>query len=138
MESTKPVIPREMLSTGDLIFVQKTSCFMLFERFNAVKDTYTLNKSVVSFFMHVSLLISTEFELSFFFPPPLSSEHEMYLVIKHLAVYFSPDFVCMVQKFYQRSLPNKTFLLVSFLFCFVFLVKRLSIKYIGCLDNRPF
>ena len=128
-----------MLSTGDLIFAQKTSCFMLFERFNAVKDTYTLNKSVVLFFMHVSLLISTEFELSFFFPPSLSSEHEMYLVSTSRCI-FSPDFVCMVQNFYQRSLPNKAFLLFSFfvLFCFVFLVKRLSIKYIGCLDNRLF
>ena len=127
-----------MLSTGDLIFAQKTSCFMLFERFNAVKDTYTLNKSVVLFFMHVSLLISTEFELSFF-----SAFFEFgtrNVFSKHLAVYFSPDFVCMVQNFYQRSLPNKAFLLFSFfvLFCFVFLVKRLSIKYIGCLDNRLF
>ena len=127
-----------MLSTGDLIFAQKTSCFMLFERFNAVKDTYTLNKSVVLFFMHVSLLISTEFELSFF-----SAFFEFgtrNVFSKHLAVYFSPDFVRMVQNFYQRSLPNKGFLLFSFfvLFCFVFLVKRLSIKYIGCLDNRLF
>ena len=127
-----------MLSTGDLIFAQKTSCFMLFERFNAVKDTYTLNKSVVLFFMHVSLLISTEFELSFF-----SAFFEFgtrNVFSKHLAVYFSPDFVCMVQNFYQRSLPNKAFLLFSFfvLFCFVFLVKRLSIKYIGCLDNGLF
>ena len=127
-----------MLSTGDLIFAQKTSCFMLFERFNAVKDTYTLNKSVVLFFMHVSLLISTEFELSFF-----SAFFEFgtrNVFSKHLAVYFSPDFVCMVQNFYQRSLPNKAFLLFSFFvfFCFVFLVKRLSIKYIGCLDNRLF
>ena len=128
-----------MLSTGDLIFAQKTSCFMLFERFNAVKDTYTLNKSVVLFFMHVSLLISTEFELSFFFSAFFEFGTRN-VFSKHLAVYFSPDFVCMVQNFYQRSLPNKAFLLFSFfvLFCFVFLVKRLSIKYIGCLDNRLF
>ena len=115
---------------------------MLFERFNAVKDTYTLNKGVVLFFMHVSLLISTEFELSFFFHLLFGTRN---VFSKHLAVYFSPDFVCMVQNFYQRSLPNKAFLLFSFfvlfcfvLFCFVFLVKRLSIKYIGCLDNRLF
>ena len=93
---------------------------MLFERFNAVKDTYTLNKSVVLFFMHVSLLISTEFELSFFFSAFFEFGTRN-VFSKHLAVYFSPDFVCMVQNFYQRSLPNKAFLLFSFfvLFCFV-------------------
>ena len=91
---------------------------MLFARFNAVKDTYTLNKSVGLFFMHVSLLITTEFELSFFFPASFEFGTRN-VFSKHLAVYFSPDFVCMVQNLYQRSLPNKAFLLFSFLFCFV-------------------
>ena len=127
-----------MLSTGDLIFAQKTSCFMLFERFNAVKDTYTLNKSVVLFFMHVSLLISTEFELSFFFfPPPLSSEHEMYLVSTSRCIFHQTFFV-WYKIFTNGPYQTRLFCCFLFLFCFVFLVKRLSIKYIGCLDNRLF
>lgn len=94
---------------------------MLFERFNAEKDTYTLNESVVLFFMHVSLLISTEFELSFFFPPPLSSEHEMYLVIKHLAVYFSFTRFCLYGTKVLPTVLTKQDLSVGFffvLFCF--------------------
>ena len=107
-----------MLSTGDLIFVQKTSCFMLFERFNAVKDTYTLNKSVVLFFMHVSLLISTEFELSFFFPPPLSSEHEMYLVSTSRCIFHQIFFV-WYKIFTNGPYQTRLFCCFLFLFCFV-------------------